>query len=46
MKEYTIVNKNTKEEKIIWGYNVKNAFSRYPVLNSEEWKVIFFDYSD
>lgn len=45
MYEFGILNINTQEERIIFGYNGIDAFRRYN-LNAAEWKVLYSEYVD
>lgn len=46
MYEYTIYNPNTKEEEIIFGHSLEDAFRRYPELNPSEWICLMREYID
>jgi hypothetical protein len=46
MFEYELIHLETKEQRIIFGYDVRDAFRRCPNLNPEEWKVIHSEYID
>ena len=46
MKEFEIYNVNTQKTSIIFGYNEKDAFRRYPELNNSEWVVTYVEYID
>lgn len=45
MWEFEIVNKNTDETKIIFGYTLSDAYRRYK-LNPEEWILVLRTYVD
>ena len=45
MFEFCILNINTEEERIIFGYNEIDAFRRYK-LDAAEWKVLYSEYVD
>lgn len=45
MLEFGILNINTQEERIIFGYNEIDAFRRYD-LDAAEWKVLYSEYVD
>ena len=45
MFEFDTLNINTKEERIIFGYNEIDAFRRYN-LDAAEWKVLYSEYVD
>ena len=45
MYEYELFNKNTKEKKIVYGYNDNNVFTRNN-LSKNEWTIIIKDYID
>lgn len=45
MMEYGIINNVTKEENIIFGYNVADAFRRSK-LNSSEWSISYAEFID
>lgn len=45
MYEYELINKNTKEKTIVYGYNDNNVFTRNN-LNKDEWTIIIKDYID
>ena len=46
MWDFDIVNKNTQENKIIFGYSLSDAFKRSPSLNSDEWECVGHEYVD
>lgn len=45
MYEFGILNINTQEERIIFGYNGIDAFRRSG-LDAAEWKVLYSEYID
>ena len=45
MKEFGIYNVKTKEEKIVFGYSLKDALDRYG-LDSAEWETWYCEYLD
>lgn len=45
MYEFGILNINTQEERIIFGYNRIDAFRRSG-LDAAEWKVLYSEYVD
>lgn len=45
MYEFGILNINTQEERIIFGYNGIDAFRRSR-LDAAEWKVLYSEYVD
>ena len=45
MKEFGIININTNEERIIFGYNVNDAYRRAKV-NAIQWTIVYVDYID
>lgn len=45
MYEFGILNINTQEERIIFGYNGIDAFRRNG-LDAAEWKVLYSEYVD
>ena len=45
MFEFGILNINTQEERIIFGYNGIDAFHRYN-LDAAGWKVLYSEYID
>lgn len=45
MYEFGILNINTQEERIIFGYNGIDAFRRSG-LDAAEWKVLYSEYVD
>ena len=45
MLEFGILNINTQEERIIFGYNGIDAFRRYN-LDTAEWRVLYSEYVD
>lgn len=46
MKEFEIYNVNTQETNVIFGYNEKDAFRRYPHFNNSDWVVTHVEYID
>ena len=46
MFEYEIINIHTNERTFIYGYSQKDAWSRRPKLNPEDWKVLHSEYID
>ena len=46
MWEFGIMNMQTKEESIIFGYSLSDAFNRHPSLNPEEWTCWYQEYID
>ena len=45
MTEFTIYNEKTNEERIIFGYNEKDAFDKTN-YDRKEWQTIFAEYID
>ena len=45
MYEFTILNKHTNEENIIFGHSIKGAFEKHN-LNRADWEVILIEYID
>ena len=45
MYEYTLINLNTNEEIIKYGYNDDNVYTRNNI-NRKEWKILIKDYID
>ena len=46
MLEFEIMNKNTEERTIIFGYSLSNAFKRNPQINPKDWICILTTYVD
>ena len=46
MFEYTIYNKKTNEQEVIFGYTVDDAFERCPIFDPKDWEVVFCEYAD
>ena len=46
MWEFDIVNTITQDKRIIFGYNLKDAFHRNPSLNPNEWTCEMSTYID
>lgn len=45
MNEYGIINKNTLENDVVYGYNFANACERNG-LNPAEWTILWLEYVD
>ena len=46
MWEFDIIHTVTNEQKIIFGYSLKDAFQRHPSLNPNEWTCEMSTYID
>ena len=46
MYEFDIYNNQTKENHIIFGYTLKDAFKRNPTLNPKDWVCLGYEYID
>lgn len=46
MWEFGIYNPATKEQAIIFGYDINNAFKRHPSLTPNDWEVTYSEYVD
>lgn len=45
MYEFTILNKRTNEERILFGHSIKHTFQKYN-LDMSDWEVILVEYID
>lgn len=45
MYEFTVLNNQTNEERIIFGYTEKRAYDEYK-LNPNEWTTVYYIYID
>jgi hypothetical protein len=46
MWEFEIMNKETHQTTIVFGYSLLDAFKRTPSLNSNEWECVSQEYID
>lgn len=46
MWEFDIINTETEEQRIIFGYSLSDAFKRNPSLTPSEWQCIGHEYID
>lgn len=46
MWEFDIIDKETQETNIIFGYTLADAFRRHPRLNPSDWECVRADYID
>ena len=46
MWEFGLYHKVTKEENIIFGYNLTDSFRRHPELDPTEWTCWYHEYVD